>query len=172
MSYLPVLKGKSQNKFTNPLTGFFYDNKKYAESCIEPELIEPVMPHKDSAKSKSIPHSFFKQAVNKPIAFNKSNQLLAPDKEFRLTKIMSLSKRLSDHTKFRCTRNKWLSEDEVMNVQQLTKTKLIEQKSIKQTRDIEIKAFRFPEIQALILNLFYSTNDSNKACKVNLKNYF
>ena len=33
MSYLPALRGKSQNKFTNPLSGFVYDNKKYAESC-------------------------------------------------------------------------------------------------------------------------------------------
>lgn len=34
MSYLPVLKSKAQSQFTNPLAGFVYDNKKYADSCL------------------------------------------------------------------------------------------------------------------------------------------
>lgn len=56
MSYLPALKGKSVSKFSNPLSGFVYDNKKYEESCI----IE-AMPSRTSAKCRSVPHSFFKQ---------------------------------------------------------------------------------------------------------------
>jgi len=34
MNQLPVLKGKRNIQFTNPLAGFVYDNKKYAESCL------------------------------------------------------------------------------------------------------------------------------------------
>lgn len=55
MSYLPALKSRLQNKFTNPLSGFVYDNKKYAESC----FIE-AMPSRNSSKCKSVPYSFFK----------------------------------------------------------------------------------------------------------------
>lgn len=102
MSYLPVLKGKTQSQFTNPLAGFVYDNKKYADSCFEEEQ---GLPHRNSGKSKSIPNSFFKPA-SKSIMFNHQP---SSEKELRINKIMSLSKRLSNSNKFRCTKNKWFS---------------------------------------------------------------
>jgi hypothetical protein len=102
MSYLPVLKGKSQNKFTNPLSGFVYDNKKYAESCII-----DAMPARNNPKCKSVPHTFFKQ---RPPPSLSSQDLV--EREFRMTnKIFNLTKRLSDHNKLRCTRSKWIQLD-------------------------------------------------------------
>lgn len=54
--YLPVLKGRSQSKFNNLLSGFVYDNKKYADSC----LID-ALPPRGAARSKSLPYSFVKR---------------------------------------------------------------------------------------------------------------
>jgi hypothetical protein len=61
MSYLPALKGKGLHKFTNPLSGFVYDNKKYAESCII-----DAMPARNNPKCRSVPHSFFKEHSRPP----------------------------------------------------------------------------------------------------------
>lgn len=166
MSYLPVLKGKTQSQFTNPLAGFVYDNKKYADSCFEEER---GLPHRNSAKSKSIPNTFLKQSANKSIML--SNQPNS-DKEFRLNKIMSLSKRLSNSNKFRCTKNKWFSEEEMASAEFLSKSRAFEKPVAKYPRETEIKPFKFPEIKALILTLYNSSQDGNKACKLNFRNYF
>jgi hypothetical protein len=105
MSYLPALKGKSQSKFTNPLSGFVYDNKKYAESCII-----DAMPARNNPKCRSVPNSFFKHPPHPPVPSASSQDLV--EREFRLTnKVFNITKRLSDHNKLRCTRSKWLPQD-------------------------------------------------------------
>lgn len=57
MTYFPVLKGKSQSSFSNPLSGFLYNNTKYVDSCVESvsDFFQKA-PH----KSQSLPHTFFK----------------------------------------------------------------------------------------------------------------
>lgn len=166
MSYLPVLKGKTQSQFTNPLAGFVYDNKKYADSCLEDDA---ALPHRVSAKSKSAANSFLKQSAGKALAFPSQPN---SDKQLRLHKIMSLSKRLSNSNKFRCTRNKWFSEEEVASAELPHNSRAFEKTATKYPREAEAKPFKFPEIKALILTLYHSSQDADKACRLNFKNYF
>jgi hypothetical protein len=162
MSYLPVLKGSFHSKFSNPLTGFVYDNKKYAESCIV-----DGMPSRASPKCRSIPHSFFKkQASPLPSA---SSQDLA-EREFRLTRVMNITKRLSDRTRLRCTRSKWVQEES--DSPQIMKTTAPLEQMLPKHREADNKVFRFPDIQALILSVFRSATDHDKVCKLSLKSYF
>lgn len=39
-------------------------------------------------------------------------------------------------------------------------------------REVEGKAFKFPEIRALVLTVFHSTADHDKVLKLSLKSYF
>ena len=57
---------------------------------------------------------------------------------------MSLSKRLSNSNKFRCTRNKWFSEEEMASAELPRNSRAFEQAAAKHPREAETAPFRFP----------------------------
>lgn len=57
---------------------------------------------------------------------------------------MSLSKRLSNSNKFRCTRNKWFSEEEMASVELPHNSRAFDKPAAKYAREAEIKPFKFP----------------------------
>lgn len=58
---------------------------------------------------------------------------------------MSLTKRLSDSNKFKCTRNKWILEEQNVEAINLNKPKADSlQENKKYYRDSEIKVYKFP----------------------------